>query len=210
MGNVIGFGEMRGGAANETVCWLCMKSLSPRVIFCHSCGAIQPVRNIDHFTRLALERRIDINQETLERQYAAMKKTFDPQRFAIRGATERGHAAKQLEALTEAYETLREPVRRGRYWLGLHEQEFEESQAGNPVVQEMKIEFDHASSAGEVDRVARKAGQHFEEGVMRLLQSLRQQNWQLANATLVELDGMEGILNEVRGKRTQITDKKDG
>jgi molecular chaperone HscB len=210
MSNVIGIGEMRGTGAHETSCWLCMKPMSPRAIFCHHCSTIQPVRNIDCFTRLGLERRIDIDQELLERQYAALKKTLAPERFAIRGVGERGHAAKQLEALVQAYETLRDPMRRGRYWLELHEYEFDESKAANPVVQEIRLEFDHANTPGDVDRIAQKAGQHFEAGIMRLLQSLRQKNWQLANATLVELDGMEGIIEQVRERRTQVTDKKEG
>jgi molecular chaperone HscB len=210
MTNVIGLGEVRGMAANEIVCWLCMKNMSPRAIFCHHCGTIQPVRMIDHFTRLGLERRVDIDLGLLERQYQSLKKTLNPDRFAIRGMGERNHATKQLEALNDAFDTLRDPVRRGRYWLGLHEQDFADSQAANPAVQEIKLEFDGARSPSDVDRVAQKAGQHFEDGIMRLLQSLRQQNWQQANATLVELDGMEGILNQARARRTEIVDKDGG
>ncbi len=73
------------------------------------------MRGVDHFARLGLERRIDIDQTELERQFAVMQRTLDPDRFAIRSVNERIHAAKQLTSLIEAYEVLRDPVQRGRY-----------------------------------------------------------------------------------------------
>ncbi len=39
---------------------------------------------------------------------------------------------------------------------------------------------------------------------MSLMQSLRGENWQLANQTLVELDGLESILGDVRARRTKM------
>ncbi len=205
---VIGIVEAKDMFSTEVVCWFCQKQLSPRALFCNHCGAIQPVRALDHFARLGLERRIDIEQGVLDRQFSAMQKTLAPDRFAIRSATERTHAAKQLEALTNAYEVLRDPVQRGRYWLVLHNKEFEETQASIPLVQEMRLAYEQAGTAPEIDRVAQKATMAFEEGIMRLMQSLRQQNWQSANLTLLELDSMESILLDARGKRQDLAEKK--
>lgn len=207
MSKVIGIGEAKDKMSTEIVCWFCQKQLSPRALFCNHCGAIQPVRDLDHFARLGMERRVDLDQTTLDRHYAGMQKTLDPDRFAIRTATERTHAARQLAALTEAYEALRDPVRRGRYWLTLHHQDFESSQDVIPLVQEMRIAYEQADSTQDIDRLAHRAGRAFEDGIMRLMQSLRQQNWQSANATLLELDGMETILIDVRGKRKTLTDQ---
>jgi len=36
------------------------------------------------------------------------------------------------------------------------------------------------------------------------MQALRSQNWQLANAILLEVDGLESILGEVRGRRALL------
>lgn len=203
MSNVIGFGEAKG-LSGDCSCWLCQKPMSLRAIFCHACGTIQPVRKVDHFTRLGLEKRVDIDLDLLERQYQILLRSLDPQRFSLKGAGERGHATKQREAITEAYETLRDPMRRGRYWLMLHEQDFVETQQLNPALAEMRLACDLASNAAAVDRIAQQANQAFEDGIIRLLQSLRAQNWQQANAALVELDGMEGLLAEAREKRVQF------
>jgi molecular chaperone HscB len=205
--NVIEFNEFSLPANNDchqTCCWLCQKGTSLRALFCHNCGTIQPVRQLDHFTRLGLERRIDIDSELLERQYASLKRTLSPERFAIRGLGERGHAARQLEAIEEAYHTLREPLRRGRYWLALHEMEVAEAEHNNPMVGELKQELDSAVMPVQCDRIAHRAGQAMEQGVVSLMQALRTQKWQLANAILLEVDGLESILSEVRNRRTTL------
>jgi molecular chaperone HscB len=203
--NVIGFNEFAANANSEQCCWLCQKPVSSRALFCHHCGTIQPVRNIDHFARLGLERRIDIDLEQLDHQYAALSRTLDPQRFMIRGIGERGHAAKQLEALNDAYEALREPLRRGRYWLSLHEKEFQTATEAHPFVRELRQELDTAAEPSQCDRVAQRAGQAMEQGIMGLMQALRGEQWQQASATLIELDGLEAILGDVRARRTQLT-----
>ncbi len=208
MSKVIGMIEAKDKMSTEIVCWFCQKQLSPRALFCNHCGAIQPVRALDHFSRLGMERRVDLDQSTLDRQYAGLQKTLDPDRFAIRTATERTYAAKQLAALTEAYEILRDPVRRGKYWLVLHNQDFEENQAAIPLVVEMRLACQQAGSTQDIDRIAHKASQAFEDGLMRLMQSLRQQNWQSANAALLELDGMESLLAEARSKRQSLSEKR--
>jgi molecular chaperone HscB len=204
MSNIIEFITTSGAVPTGLHCWLCQKPTSLRALFCHHCGTIQPVRQLDHFMRLGMERRVDIDMDLLEKQYMAFRRTLDPQRFAIRGVGERGHAAKQLEALDEAYETLRDPVRRGRYWLVLNEHEFEQKKELPVRVAELRDELDAAGEAAQCDSIAQRAGQAMEEGIMNLMQALRSQNWQQANSMLVELDGLEGILRNIRDRRAEL------
>jgi molecular chaperone HscB len=204
MSNVIGMNEFAGMANGNLHCWLCQKPVSLRALFCHHCGTVQPVRDIDHFARLGLERRIDTDLDHLESQFAALSRTLDPQRFIIRGLGERGHAAKQLEALNDAYDTLRDPLLRGRYWLGLHDKEFKQAATTNPQVKELRKELDSAREPSQCDRVAQKAGVALEVGIMGLMQALRGENWKEASATLSELDGLESILGDVRARRAEL------
>lgn len=210
MSNVVGMNEFVGMANGNLHCWLCQKPVSTRALFCHHCGTIQPLRDIDHFARLGLERRIDIDMELLEHQYAALSRTLNPQRFMIRGMGERSHAAKQLEALNESYEVLREPLRRGRYWLALNEKEFSKASDVHPFVKELRQELETAAEPSQCDRVAQKAGHALEQGIMGLMQALRGQKWQEASATLVELDGLEAILGDVRSRRTKLMPEHEG
>jgi molecular chaperone HscB len=208
MFNVVGMNEFVGMANGDSHCWLCQKPVSTRALFCHHCGTIQPVRDIDHFARLGLERRIDTDIEMLERQYAALSRTLDPERFLIRGIGERGHAAKQLEALNMSYNTLRDPLQRGRYWLQLNEKTFKEAVDANPLVAELRRALTDATEPSQCDSVAQKAGQALEQGVMMLMQALRGENWQQANETLIELDGVESILDEVRARRSGLAPRE--
>jgi molecular chaperone HscB len=204
MFNVVGMNEFVGMANGDIRCWLCQKPVSTRALFCHQCGTVQPVREIDHFARLGLERRVDIDVELMERQFAAIERTLDPQRFLIRGIGERGHAARQLEALNDACDTLRDPLKRGRYWLQINEKSFRESVDANPLVVDLRAELTSAADPAHCDRVAQKAGHALEQGVMALMQALRGENWDQANQTLVQIDGVETILEEVRGRRTEL------
>lgn len=205
MFNVIGLSDFANAANNGLHCWLCQKSVSVRALFCHHCGTIQPVRDIDHFARLGIEQRIDVDTEHLEKQYAALSRTLDPQRFLIRGLGERGHAAKQLEALRQAYETLREPLRRGRYWLSLHAGGASQTSAlANPFVSELRRELENAAEPCACDRVAQKAGQALEQGIVGLMHALRGEDWPQAKAALSELDGLEAILGDVRSRRAAL------
>jgi molecular chaperone HscB len=209
MSNVIEFNlldEPRG----DVHCWLCQRGMSERALFCHHCGTIQQVRDIDHFTRLGVDKRIDLASETLERQYATLKRALDPERFAIRGIGERGHAAKQLEALVEAYETLRDPVRRGRYWISLNQQENTEADGSTPMITELRKDLESAAEVFQCDRVAHRAGLALEQGIKGLMQALRTQQWQIANAVLMQLDGLEMILSNVRNRRDQLAVPVDG
>ena len=72
------------------------------------------------------------------------------------------------------------------------------------MVVELQNELDTAADPAQCDRVAQKAGQAMETGIMGLMQALRGENWQQASTTLIELDGLEVILGEVRARRAEL------
>lgn len=188
-------------------CWGCLGALSGRALFCTHCGSIQPVRESDHFQRLGLEKRIDIDMEAMSRNYAQWQRTFSPERFVIRSHTEQTYAAKHLEAIRAAYETLHDPIRRSRYWLELQNPK-EAGMAENvllPIVNELKSEFESAREAAQLDKLAHRTGQEIEFGIMKLLSSLRGQAWKEANEILASLDTMEVLMKDLREKRQSMT-----
>ena len=74
----------------------------------------------------------------------------------------------------------------------------------NPLVADLRREMSDASEPSQCDRVAQKAGQALELGIIALMQALRGEDWEQASLTLIELDGVELILDEVRGRRSQL------
>ncbi len=192
-------------------CWMCHEGLSTRARFCNHCGSIQPVRAIDYFQRLGLPRNVDVDRDMMDKHFTSLMRSFSPDRFVIRSHAEKAYATKHREVLQEAYDTLRDTVRRSRYWIQLHAEENKEGEAVVPpsnesgLVAELQAVLDAAEEAVECDRLARRAGQEIEQGVMKLLGSLRKQDWPMANEILGTLDGLETLITDVRQKRQALT-----
>jgi len=107
------------GADDLEPCALCGNPVAPRALFCHACGAIQPPRPLDPFTRLGLERRFDLDPAQLARQFAGLGRALAPDRFDARSPQEQANAKAQGHALADAHATLRDPIRRARALLDL-------------------------------------------------------------------------------------------
>jgi len=74
----------------------------------------------DHFELLGFPRRHAIDARELEKRYQALARETHPDRFAQAGDAERRQALLRTTALNEAYRTLRDPLRRAAYLVGLH------------------------------------------------------------------------------------------
>lgn len=189
-------------------CWLCGRSVAARALFCHSCGAVQPPRPVDHFTRLGLEARFDIELETLSRQHAGFSRALDPERFAARGARQQANARAQADALTEAYETLRDPVRRARYLLDL---------SGVPApagpgpgadedeeVAALTSQLDAAHDVAAIDRLAADLGQRVESCIKYLAIAFRNGQTDNAARILARLEQLEALCADARRRRAAL------
>jgi molecular chaperone HscB len=100
-------------------CWSCHGPVGGRALFCHTCGAVQPPRQLDHFARLGLARDFALDAAELDRRYFGFQRNLHPDRFARRTAKERAIAESQSASLNQAYETLKEPLTRAAYLLEL-------------------------------------------------------------------------------------------
>ncbi|MCW2236210.1 Fe-S protein assembly co-chaperone HscB [Azospirillum canadense] len=195
-------------------CWQCGRSVAARAFFCHSCGAVQPPRPLDHFTRLGLEARFDIDLETLARQHAGFSRSLDPDRFAARGARQQANARAQSDALTEACETLRDPVRRARYLLALTGavpppglEDADDAVAEDEEVAALARQLDTAQDVAAVDRLATEVGQRIESCIKYLAIAFR--NGQTDNAVriLARLERLEALCADARGRRAGLAPK---
>jgi molecular chaperone HscB len=93
-------------------CGQCGGVVGPRALFCHACGAVLPPAALDPFTRLGLERRLDLDPAQIARQYSGFARAFAGDRFADRDAAQRANASAQAAALADALATLTDPIRR--------------------------------------------------------------------------------------------------
>ncbi len=74
----------------------------------------------DHFELLGLPRGYSLDTKDLEKRYQALARETHPDRFTQSADAERRQALLRSTALNEAYRTLRDPLRRAAYLLGLH------------------------------------------------------------------------------------------
>ncbi len=191
----------------EFLCWSCHENLSVRAMFCNHCGSIQPVRDIDHFQRMGMEKKVDIDLTSLEKNYAALQRTFNVERFIIRSQQEKTYAAKHREAVQMAFDNLRDPISRSRYWLMLNKAEASEAstQQNSAIISELHAMYEAAADTVQLDKLAQRTGQEIESGIVRLLSVLRSQDWESANKVLSELDELETLITAVREKRQSLT-----
>lgn len=88
--------------------------------FCPACDRILPLgAPPDYFAFLGLPRRLTLDSQTLERQFRALSRQFHPDFFHNRPAAERVASLERSSYLNDAYRTLRQPLGRIEYLLGL-------------------------------------------------------------------------------------------
>ena len=111
-------------------CPKCAEVQKPRLC-CTSCGT--PLgAELDAFAALGLERKLTLDQATLEQRYHELGRRIHPDRFASETASVRAASLKSTANLTKAYRALRDPVSRGLYWLELHGRKLNESNQAVP------------------------------------------------------------------------------
>lgn len=100
-------------------CWSCKGPVSTRALFCSVCGAVQGPGPVDHFGRLGMVPTFDLDLDRLEQQYFGFQRRLHPDRFAAKSARERALSQAQATSLNEAYETLKDPLKRAAYMLDM-------------------------------------------------------------------------------------------
>lgn len=191
-------------------CWLCGRSVTARALFCHGCGAVLPPRPLDPFARLGLERRFDIDPEQLTRQYAGFGRSLDPERFTARGSRQQANARAQADALDDAYEMLRDPVRRARCLLSLMGADpLPPPDLQDEEVAALATQLAASGDAATVDRLAQEIAQRIETCIRYLGPALRHVQSAPAKADgavriLARLDQLETLAAEARSRRSAL------
>lgn len=203
----------QGGAATGplTACWSCQGPVAAAALFCHVCGAVQPPREADAFTRLGFEPRFDIDMAELDKRYLGFQRNLHPDRFARKSPRERAIAESQAMSLNEAYETLKDAVRRAQALL---------TRAGiaSPVGESRTIEdgellmeameareaLEEAADLDAVKRLAVRAQQEEAGCLEALTAAFAERDWEDAVRQTTRLRYWRKFAEELRGKRAVL------
>lgn len=110
--------EQKAYEVGLSKCWSC-KGPVKETPFCVTCGAVQPPGHANHFLRFGLKPSFDIDNDWLDQHYFEMQRDLHPDRFATRSDREKSLSQQQATAINDAYETLKEPLRRADYLVDL-------------------------------------------------------------------------------------------
>jgi molecular chaperone HscB len=192
-------------------CWSCKGPIAPRALFCSTCGAVQPPGNTDHFTRLGLRRSYALDPAELDRQYFGFQRRLHPDRFAMRTPKERALSQQQATALNEAYEALKDPLKRAAYLLRLAGRTVDIEQAATVADPELLMEAmemrEALADADTLDEVAVLAAQAETEVSLcetALDRAFADQDLDAAGTLVTRLKYLGKLAEEARSRKSRM------
>jgi molecular chaperone HscB len=88
--------------------------------FCPQCSQILTIgRHGDYFAFLGVPRRLNLDASELEQRFRALSRQFHPDYFYNASPGERRASLERTSYLNDAYRTLKNPIARVEYLLGL-------------------------------------------------------------------------------------------
>jgi molecular chaperone HscB len=128
------------------VCWSCHeRTLGTH--FCSSCGKLQPVpQSFDYFALFEMPKKLWIEMDGLEKKFLQLSWKLHPDNFVNATEMERELSLKRSSELNDAYRTLRDPVARVEYLLGIEgaRKEGEHKQQAPPELLEEVFELNES------------------------------------------------------------------
>ena len=102
------------------VCRNCGGGAPVDVHFCPQCSQLLTLgRHGDYFTFLGLPRKLRMDVANLEQRFRTLSRQFHPDYFYNASPAERRASLARSSYLNDAYRTLRQPIARVEYLLGL-------------------------------------------------------------------------------------------
>jgi len=203
--------DTRAARAGLTSCWSCKGPVAGQALFCHTCGAIQAPGQVDRFRRLGVEPDFDLDLDVIEKRYLGFQRAIHPDRFASKPAKERALAEAQAVALNEAFETLKDPLRRAAYLLSLKGIDASVSKDETVRDPEMLMEameareaLMEATSIEKVEKLQAKAGADAIAILSGLSKAFASDDLKAANRLTTRLKYLRKYLEETRTRRIAL------
>jgi molecular chaperone HscB len=181
-----------GGSSDTTSsCWSCGDMRAAH--FCHACGKVQPPAPVDYFAFFGLPRKLNVDVPRLEREFYELSRKLHPDLNARADKREQEWSLEQSSLLNDAYRTLKDPIKRTQYLLGLEGVELEE---------QSKSATEKARAAGEVKKQIVPPD---------LLEEVFELNMQLEEARMNKKMGEDdpALVKDLEGQKAQLEKKYD-
>ena len=202
------------------VCWNCHeRTLGTH--FCSSCGKLlQLPQAVDYFALFEMPRKLWIEMGGLERKFLKLSWKLHPDNFVSATVQERELSLKRSSELNDAYRTLRDPIARVEYLLGIEgaRKEGQHKQQAPPELLEEVFELNESldqlrearasgSDLGALKSQLESAGKNFQEklGEVDLQLQAAARDWDAApDGDASARKQIMGRLNELLNRRSYI------
>ena len=186
----------------DASCWSCKGPVAEGDPFCGVCGAVQPPGQADHFSRLGLEPTFDLDKDELDRRYFEMQRVLHPDRFATKAPSEKALSQQQATSLNESYETLKDPLSRADYMIGLEGGGAAEGSEHDGQLLQESLEMREALAEAEtmeaIDALARRAAGDIEDCLAELSARFAAVDLEGARRQAVRLKYLRKLAEETR------------
>lgn len=199
------------GPADVIACWSCRGPVATLDLFCPTCEAVQPPGQRDSFARLGVGVSFEVDVEALDQRYFELQRLLHPDRFATKSAKERALSQQQATSLNEAYETLKDPLKRADHMihlLGIEVLREGCNQLNDPVIlmeaMELREQLAGAESAETVEKIAATTADDIEDCEAGLALAFRGRDLDGACSLTTRLKYLRKLVDEVRAARARI------
>lgn len=201
-------------SGNVVSCWSCRGPAGDRDLFCPTCAAVQPPGQQDHFARLGLEASFDVDQDQLEQGYFDLQRQLHPDRFATKSEKERVLSQQQATSLNDAYETLKDALKRADYMIhqtGIGVLREGCNQLNDPVIlmeaMELREQVAEAQSLDRLKEISATTVADIEDCEAGLSLAFRGDDLDGVCGLTTRLKFLRKLADEVRVARTRLMDK---
>ncbi len=211
-GSTSHFQESRADGSGVIACWSCKGPVQRVTPFCETCGAVQPPGQADHFQRMGLASSYDVDVADLDQRYFDLQRHLHPDRFATRSAQEKALSQQQATAVNDAYETLKDPLKRADYLVHLRGMDIFPEGCNLVNDQELLMEtmelreaLADAESAADVDVLAARAEDDIRRCIRQLSQLFGDDDIEGACKLTTRLKYLKKLAEETRIHRMKMT-----
>ena len=199
-------------AGHLGTCWSCRGPADGSAVLCPTCGAVQPPGQLDHFARLGLNVDFDVDRAALDRRYFDCQRLLHPDRFATRTPRERALSQSQAVSINEAYEILKDPLKRADYLVHLkgsgvlHEGcNLVNDQELLTESLELRQALADAETPAEVEALARRAAADVQGCIQALSEVFAKDDLEEACRMTTRLKYLRKLVDECRIRRGRLT-----
>ena len=192
-------------------CWSCKGPVVLGALFCPTCSAVQGPATVTHFQRLGVEYSFDVDVSALDQLYFDLQRQLHPDRFANKTSKEKALSQQQATALNDAYEILKDPLRRADYMV--HVQGVGVLPEGCNLVQDQSIlieamqmreRLETVTDLAQLNAIAKESKSAIEKVIGQLSTVFNDDDVEAACKLTTRLKYLHKMMGEVRHVRARL------